>query len=64
MSTVIENIKIEAPKHPNFKRSIPWKNETGFRYLFHNRDDINREFILSVMVFNVPGDVSEGQLIE
>ena len=57
MSTVIEGVQIETPKHPNYKRVLSWKNETGFRYVFHHAGDVNREFILSVMIFDVPGEV-------
>ncbi len=40
--------------HKNCKKRLDYKNETGFRFLFHHKDDANRELILSVLVFEVP----------
>ena len=53
-TTVLKGIAEKAPAHPNYKRTIPWSHESGFRYLFHHTGDSNREFILSVLVFHVP----------
>jgi len=55
MSTVIDSVKAETPNHINYKRTIAWKHESGFRYVFHHIDDTNREFVLTVLVFDVPG---------
>jgi len=54
MSTVVAGVKAVAEAHPNLKRSVPWSHESGFRYVLHHRDDKNREFILTVLVFHVP----------
>lgn len=54
MTKVIEGIDAETKAHPNFKRSIAWRHESGFRYIFHHRDDTNREFTLTVLIFDVP----------
>lgn len=55
MSTVLEGVAGETIAHKNFKRKLDWKHESGFRYVFHHVGDINREFILTVLVFDVPG---------
>ncbi len=54
MTTVISAIKTTAETHPNFKRQVNWLHESGFRYVFHNKEDANKEFVLTVLVFNVP----------
>jgi hypothetical protein len=54
MSTVLAGVKAVAESHPNYKQSIIWNHETGFRYIFHHRDDKNREFMLTVLVFHIP----------
>jgi hypothetical protein len=55
MSTVLAGVQSETSAHKNYKRSVAWKHESGFRYVFHHTADTNREFILTVMVFDVPG---------
>ena len=54
MSTVLSGITRETEKHLNYKRMIDWKHESGFRYVFHQNGDVNREMILTVLVFSVP----------
>lgn len=53
-SDVLDTILQTVEVHPNFKRFIGKISETNFRYIFSNRDDNNREMLLSVMAFNVP----------
>lgn len=53
-STVLSGIDAVAKGHANFKRAVNWPNETGFRYVFHSNGDVNREMILTVLVFHVP----------
>lgn len=55
MSTVIDGVAAETPAHKNYKRTVNWNHESGFRYVFHHTDDTNREFVLTVLVFDVPG---------
>lgn len=55
MSTVLEGVAAETASHKNFKRLLDWKHESGYRYIFHHNGDINREFTLSVLIFDVPG---------
>ena len=54
-SAILEKIPNAVKSHPCFKSEIERKEETIFRHLFHHRDDTQREIILSVMAFNVPG---------
>ena len=54
MSTVVNAIEAETPSHKNFKRIVSWNHESGFRYVFQHGDDPNREFMLTVLVFDVP----------
>lgn len=55
MSTVLEGVQVESERHSNFKRKEDWRHETGFRYVFHHNGDRNRELLLTVLVFDVPG---------
>ncbi|APW64312.1 hypothetical protein [Paludisphaera borealis] len=55
MSNVLEQIPGLVKAHPNFKQEKPGQmTDTQFRYLFHQNGDKNREFYLTVCVFNVP----------
>lgn len=53
-SAVLAKIPETAKAHPNFKRDLGWPNDTGFRYIFHQRDDKNREVYLTILAFDVP----------
>ncbi len=54
LSNVLAKIPEVMKAHPNFIRDLPIAGETSFRYVFHHRDDPNREFVISVLVFEVP----------
>jgi hypothetical protein len=54
LSMVLGKIPEVAKSHPNFKRNMDYKSETGFRFVFGHRDDTNREIIVTVLVFEVP----------
>jgi len=54
MSTVLAGVKAEAEGHANYKRTEPWRHESGMRFTFHHKDDVNRELLLTVLVFDVP----------
>lgn len=56
-SKVLEQIRPTVEAHPCFKRSTNHPNETEWRFLFHNRDDANRELVLAVLVFDVPREL-------
>jgi hypothetical protein len=55
LSRVLEHIPKVIREHPNFKRQVEYEVEAGFRFILHHRDDPNRELILTVLVFEVPG---------
>lgn len=54
LSTVLTGIKAETEAHTNCKRAVAWPSDTGLRYVFHHPNDPNREFTLSILVFDVP----------
>ena len=53
-STVLDGVKERTETHPNWKRTVDWKHESGFRYVFHHPGDRNRELTVTVLVFDVP----------
>lgn len=53
-SKVLSGIDATAKAHGNFKRTVNWSHESGFRYVFHSKGDTNREITLTVLVFHVP----------
>ena len=55
LSTVLAGIKGEVERYPTYKRTERWAHETGARYILHQRSDPNRELLLTVLVFEVPG---------
>src|SRR5216683_3564441 len=54
LTEVLAQIPDIFKKHPNFKRELEYKSETGFRYIFHHNNDSNREIIITVLVFDIP----------
>lgn len=54
LSTVLAKIPEVVKQHPNFRRKVEYKSETGFRFVLHHRDDVARELILTILVFEVP----------
>ncbi len=54
LSTVLSKIPEVIRAHPNFKRQIDYKSETGFRFVLGHRDDTSRELILTALVFEIP----------
>lgn len=54
MATVRTGVDASAKAHGNFKRTVNWPHESGFRYVFHANGDTNRELIVTVLVFHVP----------
>lgn len=53
-STVLAGIDAIVNAHANFKRTLNWPHDSGFRYVLHVNGDKNRELILTVLVFHVP----------
>ncbi len=54
LSTVISKIPEIVKQHPNFRREEKYNSETGFRFVLRHRDDVARELILTILVFEVP----------
>lgn len=53
-SNVLQSIAGAGPLHPNYKRSIAYGGETGFRWVMSQPTDQNREWVLTVLAFDVP----------
>ncbi|MGK9369407.1 hypothetical protein ACSSWA_10925 [Melioribacter sp. Ez-97] len=53
-TNVIKQIPDIVKKHPNYLKQINYSSDTGFRFLFHHRDDKGRELVLTVLLFNIP----------
>jgi len=60
-SKVLDAIPQTVETHQCYKRSLGKISETNFRYVFSNRDDPNREMILSVLAFDVPENEKGGR---
>lgn len=54
LSTVVSKVAEIVSAHPNFKRQLEYKSETGFRFILHHTGDKNRELYLTISVFDVP----------
>lgn len=57
---VLEGVAEQTGNHPNCKRQVAWKHESGFRYVFHHPGDRNRELTVTVLVFDVPSPAEKG----
>jgi len=53
-STVLRGIEEVVKSHTNFKRTVNWSHESGFRYVLHVNGDKSRELMVTVLVFHVP----------
>lgn len=53
-TTVLQGIQSVCKAHPNMKKVVDWPHASGFRYVFHQPEDRNRELIITVLVFDVP----------
>ena len=57
-SSVVQKIPEVVRIHPAFKREVSYeKSETGFRFVLGRPDDPDREIVLTVLAFDVPGRV-------
>jgi hypothetical protein len=54
LSGVLNKIPDAISSHPNFKQRLDYQNETGFRFVFRQKNDLSRDITLSVLVFDVP----------
>lgn len=57
-SDVVSQVPKTMRNHTNYKKKVDYASESGFRFIFHQRDDINREVILTVILFNIPLSIS------
>lgn len=55
LSTVLDKLPGVVERHPNYKRTLEYSGETGFRFVLHQDGDPNRDVTLTVLVFDVPG---------
>ncbi len=53
-SDVLGKIAAAVPRHGCFKRDLGKTGDSTFRYVFHQKNDKNREFLLTVMAFDIP----------
>ena len=56
LSTLLQKIPEIVKAYPTFNRILPNRSETGFRFILHHPEDINRELYLTIQVFEVPKD--------
>jgi len=54
LSKVLEEISKNIKLHPCYKKDIKKINETTFCYTLHLPNDLNREIILTILVFDIP----------
>lgn len=54
LSGVLSAIKSAMEQHPNKKRGPKIEGETRFRYIMHSPSDINREIIVTIMIYDIP----------
>jgi hypothetical protein len=59
VSSVLAAVPKAATDHPCCKKQLDYKAEGRFRFLFGQKDDRNRELILTVLVFDVPSAAAE-----
>jgi len=59
-TSVVKKIKEITKHHPNYvkdlpyDKDLPYEHETVFRFIFHHKDDDDRELILTILAFNIP----------
>lgn len=53
-SAVLEQISETVRAHENAKREIPYQHESGYRFVLHQRKDVDREIYLTVLAFDIP----------
>ena len=53
-TNVLASISRSVPKHPNCKKDIGSATETDRRYLFSQKNDVNRDVHLAVISFDIP----------
>ena len=63
-ANVLSKIPGLVSVHPCHKRELAVDGETRFRHVLHNRNDKNREMILTVVAFDVPTVETPGSVID
>ena len=53
-STVLNSVPETVRNHAHYKADRETDSETTFRYIFGHPDDLNREIIITILVFDVP----------
>jgi hypothetical protein len=59
LSGVLEKIPDAISSHSNFKLRLDYQSETGFRFVFRQKNDLSRDITLSVLVFDVPSEAAK-----
>ena len=54
LTNVLKQIEPVTMEHSNCKKNLEYDKETGFRFILGHPDDVNREIILTALVFDVP----------
>jgi hypothetical protein len=54
LTAVLRKLKSSVSAHPQCIQELPYASETGFRCLFRRKDDPDRHFYLTCLVFDVP----------
>ncbi len=54
ISAVLAAVPGAVSQHSLFKKQLPYKADGGFRFLFGQKDDRNRDVLLTVLIFDVP----------
>ena len=53
-TNVLTSIANAVPEHPNFKRELRKVSDTHVRYVFRQKNDLDRDLYLAVQAFNIP----------
>jgi len=59
ISSVLAAVPKAVTEHPCCKRQLDYKAEGGFRFVFGQQQDRNREMLITVLVFDVPSAEAE-----
>jgi len=55
LSNTLSKIPGLVKSHGSFSQELDYPPETGFRFLMKHPDDVRRELVLTVLVFEIPG---------
>jgi len=53
-TNVLKQVPEIVKSHPYYIKQISYNNETVFRYIFHHKDDKEKELVLTILLFNIP----------